>query len=52
MKTAEELTALKEEMESLKKKLCELTEEEMVQVTGGLKQSERCGHNKTWEPDI
>ena len=35
MKTAEELNALKEEVETLNKKLCELTEEELTQVTGG-----------------
>ena len=36
MKTAEELNALKEEIETLSKKLAELTEEELAQVTGGL----------------
>ena len=35
MKTKEELNALKEEFETLNKKLCELTEEELEQVTGG-----------------
>ena len=35
MKTKEELNALKEEVETLNKKLCELTEEELEQVTGG-----------------
>lgn len=35
MKTAEELKAIKAEYESLKKKLSELTEEEMSQITGG-----------------
>ena len=35
MKTKEELNALKEEMETLSKKLAELNEEEMKQVTGG-----------------
>ena len=35
MKTKEELTALKEEVETLNKKLAELTEEELKQVTGG-----------------
>ena len=47
MKTNEELTALKEEMESLKKKLCELTEEEMEQVTGGVKDHFEVGVNST-----
>ena len=36
MKTKEELNALKEEVETLNKKLAELTEEELVQVSGGL----------------
>ena len=35
MKTKEELNALKEEVESLSKKLTELTEEELAQVAGG-----------------
>ena len=35
MKTKEELNDLKEEFETLNKKLIELTEEELVQVTGG-----------------
>ena len=34
-KTQEELNALKEEVETLNKKLLELTEEELAQVTGG-----------------
>lgn len=37
MKTKEELNALKEEYESLNRKLAELTEEELEQVTGGMK---------------
>ena len=36
MKTAEELNALKEEVEILNKKLHDLTEEELAQVSGGL----------------
>jgi len=36
MKTAEELNAIKEEYESIKKKLEELNEEELEQVTGGV----------------
>ena len=51
MKTKEELNALKEEVEALNKKLAELTEEELAQVSGGktlgIKQTEpigvRCG---------
>ena len=35
MKTQEELNALKEEVETLNKKLHELTDEELEQVTGG-----------------
>lgn len=35
MKTAEELKALKEEVETLNKKLAELTAEELAQVSGG-----------------
>ena len=35
MKTKEELNALKEEVETVSKKLHELTEEELGQVTGG-----------------
>ena len=36
MKTKEELNALKEEVETVSKKLHELTEEELAQVAGGL----------------
>ena len=35
MKTKEELNALKEEVENLNKKLAELTEEELEQISGG-----------------
>ena len=35
MKTKEELIALKEEFETLNKKLHELTDEELAQVSGG-----------------
>ena len=35
MKSKEELSALKEEVEALNKKLAELTEEELEQVSGG-----------------
>ena len=35
MKTAEELNALKEEVEALNKKLAELAKEELAQVSGG-----------------
>ena len=46
MKTKEELNALKEEIETLNKKLAELTAEELAQVTGGEAPD---GHNK---PDL
>ena len=36
MKSKEELNALKEEVETLNKKLHELTEEELAQVSGGV----------------
>ena len=35
MKTKEELNALKEEVETMNKKLAELSEEELEQVAGG-----------------
>ena len=38
MKTPEELKELKEKVETLSKKLTELTEKELEQVTGGMKQ--------------
>ena len=37
MKTKEELSTLREEVETLNKKLCELTEDELAEVTGGLR---------------
>lgn len=43
-KTAEELQALKEKVEELKKELSELTEEELRQVSGGFKS----GWDETW----
>ena len=36
MKTKEELKTLKEEVETLNKKLAELTDEELAQVSGGV----------------
>ena len=36
MKTEEELNALKEEVETVNRKLHELTEEELAQVSGGV----------------
>ena len=35
MKSKEELNALKEEVETLNKKLAELNEDELTQITGG-----------------
>ena len=35
MKTKEELNALKEEVETVSRKLAELTDEELAQVSGG-----------------
>ena len=37
MKTKEELNALKEEVEALNRKLAELTDEELAQVSGGVR---------------
>lgn len=55
MKTKEELNALKEEVESLNRKLAKLTEEELEQVTGSgsddgytVLACDRCGHEITW----
>ena len=39
MKTKEELNALKEEVETLNKKLAELSEDELKQVNGGVSES-------------
>ena len=36
MKTKEELNAMKEEVETMNKKLADLTEEELAQVSGGV----------------
>ena len=40
MKTKEELNALKEEVETVSKKLHELTDEELAQVSGGMSERE------------
>ena len=42
MKTAEELNALKEEVEALNRKLHELSEDELKQVAGGYLFNEYC----------
>ena len=46
MKTAEELNTLKEEVETVRRKLTELTDEELEQVTGGISivQPSNCHH--------
>ena len=44
MKTKEELNALKEEVDTLNKKLAELSEDELKQVTGGYVGG-TCGEN-------
>ena len=46
MKTREELNALKKEVEALNEKLHELNEEELAQVSGGLKD-----FSWEWTPD-
>ena len=52
MKTKEELNELKEEVETLNKKLHELTEEELAQVSGGkyVPLAVSCDH--VYEPDV
>ena len=44
MKTKEELNALKEEVETLNKKLAELSEDELQQVSGGATEEGLNGH--------
>ena len=64
MKTKEELNALKEEVKTLNKKLAELTEEELAQVSGGVgkvpsqiyegvtsMKCNFCGHTPDWAGD-
>ena len=54
MKTKEELNALKEEVETLNKKLAQLTEDELKQVSGGLAPSigfDESGYDTVWEKD-
>ena len=41
MKTKEELDALKEEVNKVNEKICELTPEELEQVNGGAKEAFR-----------
>ena len=49
MKSKEELNALKEEVETVSRKLAELTEEELAQVAGGEKNKNIVPH---YNPDI
>ena len=49
MKTKEELNALKEEVETVNKKLAELTEEELAQVSGGKATPKKSGSAITTE---
>ena len=48
MKTKEELNALKEEVETVSRKLAELSEEELAQVTGGVGNPLRCPKCGNW----
>ena len=52
MKTKEELNALKEQVETLNKKLAELTEEELKQVTGGQMIGEKEFEYKIYENKV
>ena len=52
MKTKEELSALKEEVETLNKKLHELTDEELEQVTGGQYSGTTYGGSTTYGSGI
>ncbi len=55
MKTKEELIALKEEVETLNKKLAELSEEELAEVTGGVTldgEKEKQGYNVAFFPGL
>ena len=47
MKSKEELNALKEDVETVSKKLAELTEEELAQVSGGVLPINSKGGNLT-----
>ena len=51
MKTKEELNALKEEVETLNKKLHELTEEELEKVSGGFTEFPKCHFCGFFHPD-
>ena len=49
MKTKEELNALKAEVETLNRKLHELTDEELAQVTGGIIVFDKKSDGSAWE---
>ena len=52
MKTKEELTALREELEAVSKKLAELSEEELAEVSGGIdKDTSLSGYLRRIAPD-
>ena len=48
-KTQEELNALKEEVETLNKKLAELTDEELEQVSGGAEDADHWEDGGSYE---
>ena len=52
MKTKEELNALKEEVETVNKKLAELTEEGLAQVSGGVVPTGVGGNGPVREPPV
>ena len=47
MKTKEELNAIRNEVEALNRKLAELTDEELAQVSGGLRVREHPVHTES-----
>ena len=52
MKTQEELNALKEEVETVSRKLAELTVEELAQVSGGKLPKPPAAYDPVVEPDV
>ena len=52
MKTVEELKSLRGEIETLNKKLAELTEEELAQVSGGVVPTGVGGNGPVREPPV
>ena len=51
MKTKEELNAIKNEVETVSRKLAELTDEELTQVTGGVERL-AVSYEHVYEPDV